>query len=153
MPRSRRWVWYFAALAALAAAAVAIPLAYNLSRQLTPEQVAAARALWRAHGPRDFDLDYLEKRDSGGTTQERAYHVEVRAGRVASPDGGLNVEGMFDRMEAALREDAAAGRRPYATATFDKGDGHPLRYVRRDRAAGERLEWTVRLQRPGAAAN
>ena len=136
-------------LAALAAAAVTIPLAYNLSRQLTPEQVTAARTLWRAHGPRDYDLDYLEKRDAGGTTQERAYHVQVRGGRATTSDGGLDVEGMFGRMEAALREDAAAGRRPYATATFDKADGHPLRYVRRDRPAGERLEWTVRLRRAG----
>ena len=147
MPRSRRWVWYFAALAILAAAAVAIPIAYNLSRQLTPEQVSAARALWHAHGPRDYDLDYLEKRDAGGATAERAYHVEVRGGRVTASEGGLDMEGMFDGIESALREDAASGRHPYASATFDKVDGHPLRYVRRDRAAGERVEWTVRLRR------
>ncbi len=64
--------------------------------------------------------------------------------------GGYGVEAMFDEIEAALRRDAAAGARNYLTAVFDAADGHPLRYVRRVRGSGERVEWVVTLRRLGA---
>jgi hypothetical protein len=172
-PRRRAWVWFFAVLAALAAAAVATPLVYNLRQQLTPEKIAAARALWRARGPRDYDLEYREKIDGGGETEENTYRVQVRGGRVtaavrngelvllaeparaavgpwpspAQSSSGCEVEGLFDRMEAALRDDAGAGRRPFTVATFDAGDGHPVHYVRYWKRGRERLEWNVVLRR------
>ena len=58
-----------------------------------------------------------------------------------------DVLGLFDRMEASLRDDAAAGRRPFTMATFDDRDGHPTRYVRYWKPGGERLEWNVVLRR------
>jgi len=57
------------------------------------------------------------------------------------------VVGLFDRMEASLRDDAEAGRRPFTMATFDDRDGHPTRYVRYWKAGGERLEWNIVLRR------
>jgi hypothetical protein len=175
--RGRRWVWFFLYLAAAGAVAVVVPLAYNLSLQLTPAQLAAARARWRAEGPRDYDLQYKEKVAHGGEEEESEWVVRVRGGKVvavtrdgepllpdpsaglaagpaaaALPAGayqGLSVDGKFARMEADLARDAAEGRHSYSTAVFDARDGHPLRYVRRDRAAGERLEWDLMLKPPG----
>ncbi len=58
-PRRRRtWILFFAALAALAIAAVGIETWYNVRQQLTPETVGEARNRWREHGPADYDLRY-----------------------------------------------------------------------------------------------
>jgi hypothetical protein len=180
--RPRRWVGFFLVLAALAAAAVTVPIVYNLSLQLAPEQLAQARARWQAHGPRDYDLRYEEKVTRGKQTEAYEYLVQVRGGRVvlvacngevllldplagfaAGPAvralppekaSGYGVEALFDGIEAALRRDAEAGVRAYATATFAGGDGHPVRYVHRNRQAGERVEWNGKLTPvPGGATS
>jgi hypothetical protein len=178
-PRERDWVWFFLVLAALGAVAVVVPIVYNLGLQLTPEQTAQARQRWRASGPADYDLDYQQKHTSAGDTVETVYRVLVRDRRVTAvfcdgkltllggsveaalgpwprqlpgPSGARDVDGMFDYMEEQSRADAGSPRRPYATATFDKYDGHPTRYVHRVRATGERLEWTIKLSRVGDSA-
>jgi hypothetical protein len=176
-PHGRGWIWVFVVLTALGAAAVTIPIVYNLRLQLTPEQVAQARQRWRTAGPADYMLDYQEKHTHGVVTDETVYRVIVAERRVAGVvcDGELtllagdapalalgpwpaglpgacgarDVDGMFDHMEGQLREDRSLPRRPYVTATFDARDGHPTRYVRRLRGGAERLEWTVRLLHPG----
>jgi hypothetical protein len=174
--RPRRWALFFLLLAVLAAAGAVVPVVYNLRLQLRPEQVAQARARWRERGPRDYDLRCAEKLLHGPAEEQNEYVVLVRGGQVvalgvngellrlegAGPALGLavralpggageavGVEPLFDRIEAALRQDAAEGRRTYATATFDRHDGHPLRYVRRVRATGERVEWNCALAPPG----
>jgi hypothetical protein len=176
--RSRAWVWFFVCLAVLAAVAVAVPLFYNLSLQLTPGQLAAAKAKWESNKPRDYDLGYEEKLTRNGETETYEWKVEVRDGRVVGvtcngrpllPDPdvglaaglgavvrygaafqGLSVEGKFARIEADLEKDVAEGqRRNYMMAVFDDRDGRPLRYIRRVKATGDRLEWNLRLTRPG----
>ena len=57
--RSRAWVGFFVALTLLAGAAVTLEVWYNVHQQLTPEALAAARRLWQAKGPADYDLKYL----------------------------------------------------------------------------------------------
>jgi hypothetical protein len=174
------WVWFFAVLFVLGAAAVTIPLYYNLSLQLKPQQVEEARALWRSAGPRDHDIDYQERQTHGPDTDEAAYRVMVRDGRVVvvfldgrlsfladtaaalalgpwpralpGTSGARDIDGIFDHIEDQLRRDLNLSHRPYATATFDKRDGHPMRYVRRIRGGAERLEWTIKLMRVGEAA-
>jgi hypothetical protein len=171
--RGRDWVWFFAVLAALGVCAVVVPIYYNLGLQLTPEQAESARARWRASGPADYDLDYQQKSTRDGVTEETEYRVLVRDRRVsavfcdgrlvllpglaagaalgpwpralAGPSGARDVDGMFDHIEGQQRADAGSPRRPYVTATFDRHNGHPTRYVRRTRGGGERLEWTVKL--------
>jgi hypothetical protein len=175
--RNRGWIWFFVVLSVLGAAAVVIPIVYNLSLQLTPEQVAQARERWRTAGLADYILDYQQKHTRGAVTEETVYRVLVNGRRVTGvicdgeltllsgdapalvlgpwpallpgPCGARDVDGMFDHMEGQLREDRSLPRRPYATATFDSRDGHPTRYVRRIGGGAERLEWTVKLLRPG----
>jgi hypothetical protein len=162
----------------MAAAAVVTPFVYNLSLQVTPEQFAAAKAKWEANRPPDYDLKYEEKITQNGETETYEWKVEVRSGRVVTavcngrplypdPDAGLaagpgavaasgpvfqqlSVDGKFARIEEELEKDVAEGqRRNYAMAVFDDRDGHPLRYIRRVKGTGERLEWNVRLTPPG----
>src|SRR5579884_1373361 len=79
-PSRLRWIAFFVLLALLAAAGITVPILYNLSKQLQPAQVAAARALWEERGPRDYDLQYQVKIDRDPVADE--YLVEVRGGRV-----------------------------------------------------------------------
>lgn len=175
---SRRWAVYFLLLALLAGVGVAINIAYNLSLQLKPEQVAAARARWQEHGARDYDLKYRVKRDDTPQAGEYDYVVQVRGGKVVfvgcngtillmppatALAAGLvvralphedprayGVEAMLAEIESTLRQDAESGnRRTYATASFDAGDGHPIHYVHRVGGTHQRVEWMIQLTRVG----
>jgi hypothetical protein len=170
--RSRGWIWFFLFLTAMAAAAITIPIVYNLSLQLDPEQLAQAERLWHERGPRDYDLEYAEKVDPEGqvffylvkvrngrtiafVSNGKTELIDERAGLVAGPVVQLNaspefqehtVEGLFRQIDRSMRDDAEkGGRRNYVTATFDKNDGHPLRYIRRVAGKRERVEWSTKL--------
>ncbi len=119
--RPRAWVWFFAFLTAMAAAAVTLPVVYNLSIQLRPGDLAAARARWKASGPRDYDLQYQEKITQNGEQSESEWNVKVRDGKVtavtcngealpAAEYPNLTVEGQFAEIEKGLQLDLAAGR-------------------------------------------
>jgi hypothetical protein len=159
---SWRWVSFFLTLAVLGGAAVTINLVYNLSLQLRPEQVARARELWRQHAPADYELEWLVRTTHGTQEQDEEYFLSVRDGRPVSlrcdgqtltlPRQEPRVQGvptMFDAMEEILRQDVSVGGRNYCTAKFDPHDGHPQHFVHRVRGTAERVEWIVRLKKPG----
>jgi hypothetical protein len=176
-PARRGWLAYFAVLGVLGLAALVIPILYNLGLQLTPEQEARARALWRSAAPADYDLTMGLLTTRGGEETRDEYRVAVRGGRtvlvglngwllhadpsLAVPAGTallgmppedlhrFGVNALFADIEAALKHDAASGGRDYLTVTFDPRDGHPIRYVHRIRGTREQVEWMLRLTRVG----
>jgi hypothetical protein len=143
MPQAkpRRWIWFFVILALLAATAMAIPLWYNSSRQLTAEQLADARARWKENGPRDYDFRYTTNKSTG----KEEFKVRVRDNKVRSVTRN-NVEleerlyryhdmpALFGFIEEFLKQDTeearTTGRRVFTIADFDARDGHLLRYIR-----------------------
>lgn len=173
--RSRRWIGFFVVLAGLAAVAVIVPLVYNLSIQLRPEQLAEARRRWQENALPNYDLEYLVRTTRSEQEEERAYLVQVRGGRVIlvvynrdmvylAPSlalvAGLGVSALssenprrfgvpalFDEIETALRQDELTDRRHFATAQFDPKDGHPFHYVHRVRGTKERVEWNIKMTR------
>jgi hypothetical protein len=173
--RSRRWIGFFLLLAALSAGAIVVPLVYNLSIQLRPEQLAEARRRWAENAPADYDLEYLIRTTHAGQDEEGQYRVRVRGGRVVLVvDNGevvyfdsslafvagpgvlvmstadvehYGVEALFAQIETALRLGESAGRRDFATAQFDPKDGHAFHYVHRVRGTKERVEWNVKMTR------
>jgi hypothetical protein len=174
---SRRWIWFFLVLALLSAVAIVVPIVYNLSIQLRPEQLAEARRLWQENGPDNYDLEYLVKYMKHGSSVpgEPEYLVQVRAGRVVLVvesgevvylDRGLavaagpavlalsledassyGIPALFDEIEAKMPRDASLRRHVFATAQFDPKDGHPYHFVIRVRGTAERLEWNIKLTR------
>jgi hypothetical protein len=193
--QSRRWVGFFVILGILGTAAIVINLVYNVSQQLKPEQLAAARALWKEKAPPDYDLDYVIKDEeaTGGTEPLRLIvdriSVHVRDGKIQTvsrngavvPDGfassqmlailacvptlpgapptlaaGLvaqqysyGVGPLFDLIHANLERDGQpGGQRTFTHALFDKGDGHPIHYVRRVMGTRRRLEIIIQLTDP-----
>ncbi len=150
--RNRGWLWYFLILAGLTVLAVVFLIWYNLSQQLRPEELAAARQRWQAKGLRDYRLTYTIKRGEGAAD---SVVVVVRGGKTVSaavngrpePAERLHFYGMdrlFDDIERFLDMDKAPGkRRTYARARFADADGHLEWYVRRVMEGRERLEITV----------
>jgi hypothetical protein len=171
--RSRRWVVFFALLVALAGTGVVLPIVYNLGQQLRPEQLDAARQLWRENGPADYDLTFTIQYDRERTAERHI--VLVRGGRVAfascegevvfvSPAVGallgvsagssqgevFDIPAIFDRVEAFL--DADEERRNFLVAVFDPKVGWPRRLIRRVRKSSTREEWNLRVWPPGELA-
>lgn len=172
--RPRRWLGFFVVLAVLGIAAIVAPLLYNLSIQLRPEQLAEARQRWRAHELANYDLECLSQIRSGGLEEKSQSRSAVRGGRaVVVVDQGevvyldpslalvagcgasalsqidpqrYDMAALFDEIEAALHRRAAAQRRFFLKADFEK-DGHPSHFVSYDPRTKERVEWFVKLSR------
>jgi hypothetical protein len=168
------WVVFFAVLGVLAAAAITLPIVYNLGQQLTPEMLAAARQRWRDHGPADYDLTFAIKYDREELPERHI--VLVRGGKVVFascegeavalapalaaavglPAGGIgqggarDVPAIFDHIEKLLNEKSTGQRRNFLVAVFDPHEGYPRRFIRRVRGTSTREEWDVRVWPAGA---
>jgi hypothetical protein len=156
---NRGWIWYFVVVLVLALGAAGTLVWYNLSQQLTPEKLQAARQLWKEKGPQDYAFRYTSR---GGTEREAVnqYAVVVRGGKVESVT--LNgqfalpkrqfrdhrMEDLFDLIEDYLDRDEKEKRKVFKVAVFDGKDGHLRRYVRRVTGTRERQEITVEEFRP-----
>jgi hypothetical protein len=148
--RPRKWVWFFLLLGTLAAVGVGIEVWSNLRQQLTPEKLAAARALWAEKGPRDYELDYEVKRGDAPDPSPRVgekYTVVVKDGKATTPPGPDrfgSMDDLFDWIEQRLRGDRESdGPRVFAVLTF-KGD--ELHYVRSVMRTRERIEITAKFR-------
>jgi hypothetical protein len=150
--KSRTWIWFFVVLGLLCATAITIIWVYNLSIQLTENQLETAEALWEEHGPRSYEIKYTKI--IAGMPSER---IEVRVidGTVTSAtlndlpidDNKLkyyDVRGMFHDLKAFLEERSRSGNFWVSlVAIFDAQDGHPVKYVRRVMGSNQRVEVRV----------
>jgi hypothetical protein len=144
-----RWIWFFVAVIVLGVAAMASLIVYNLGQQLKPEQLAAAKRLWKEKGWRSYQLTYTITRGIEASTD--TYVVRVRDGKVVSstvngrPEekrlfSARGMEALFDDMERFLEVDAKPGQpRTYTRAIFDN-TGALQWYVRRVMGGKERTE-------------
>ncbi len=151
----KTWIYYFVVLAVLGTLAIVIPILYNLSLQLTPEQVREAKEKWNRKGPSDYDLRQEVKIDM----QKKAdiYEAKVRDGVIIeakcngreiskSEVNVLTVPEFFELIERGLELDQVPDQRKnYAVAYFEKHLGYPARYIRRKRGSKERLEINMKV--------
>src|SRR4051812_9364378 len=162
MPANRNWVWFFAALVVLGAAAIGINWAYNARQQLTPEQLRAAEDRWDKHGPADYDL-VIDKRfqsTSADAPEEHRIEVRVRKGKVVAASdeqgalptrvwGEYDMPGWFGFVERFLEMDTAAGApRTFRSAVFDPTTGALQHFRRSVSATRERQELRLTLTAP-----
>jgi hypothetical protein len=156
--KNHNWIWYFVVLAVVAVVAMASLVFYNLSQQLTPEQLAAARALWKEKGPKSYQLTYRIK--IGIDHEPDIYVVRVRNGEVVSstlnerPEekrlfAERGMDAMFDWIQE-FQELTAKPKQPrtFLRARFDDKTGAVRWYVRRVGGSSERLEITVEPLEP-----
>jgi len=161
--KSHAWVWFFAVLAVLAVGAVVGNWYYNLSQQLTPEQLQAAEDLWKKNGPRDYDLHIVREVSGANSSGEPAHEellAKVRNGKVVMvtlngrpleprlfPE--YDVEAWFDFIERFLEIDHQPGApRTFTRARFAPTDGHILEYVRRVSGTRERQSFRTEVLPP-----
>jgi hypothetical protein len=158
--RTRGWVWFFAALAAMAVLAAAVNWTYNARQQLTPEKLATAMALWDANGPADYDL-VIDKTISPAAANVAAVRdrIDVQVRNKKAVSGTINgaplerrllaeydVAGWFGFVEEFLRIDTTPGApRTFRAAEFDPHTGQLLRFRRRVSGTRERQEIVLRV--------
>jgi len=157
--RNRNWLWFFAALVVLGAAAVAINWAYNARQQLTMDQLRAAEERWDKNGPADYDLTIDKTYQSATGDEPRTDHFEVtvRGRKVvqATMDGRpldrrlwdeYDVDGWFGFVERFLEMDTTPGApRTFRAAEFDPQTGQLLRFRRSVSGTHERQELVLTL--------
>jgi hypothetical protein len=151
--KSRRWIWYFVILFILATLASVVLVVFNLQQQLKPEQLAAARALWKERGPADYTLSYTtqvneEAKDHYWAKVRDHKVVESRYNGEPEPPerrGYRGMEGLFDFMERFMKIDTEPGSpKTFVRAIFDDQKTGGLRwYVRRVMGGRQRVEITV----------
>ena len=150
--KNRRWIWYFAILVVLTVAATGTLIVYNLAQQLKPEQLAAARQLWKEKGPKNYALVFTKKIDEGDSPDKVS--VKVKDGKVV--EGFLNglpipdkmhyysMDKLFEDIDRFMSLDQEKGKpRVYVRAEFDPNTGAVLWYVRRVMGTQTRLEIKV----------
>src|SRR4051812_7333105 len=76
--KNRGWIWYFVVVLVLTVTAVVVFIVFNLSQQLTAEQLDTATRKWEENGPKSYELYYVVKR-SGGASPDH-YKVRVNKG-------------------------------------------------------------------------
>jgi hypothetical protein len=157
------WIWYFIALALVAGVLLLwlvlfIQVQLDSANQLKPEELRAARELWKKKGPKSYDMVYTVKRGGQGVD---TYYVVVRGGEVQSVlmNGKTALEkdkldyhsmtGLFRDIELFLQRDA----KPDSPKTFCRGyfsgdDGRLILFVRRVRGSGEAVEIEVKEFKP-----
>src|SRR3954465_7406960 len=78
--KNRGWLIYFLLVGVLAVLAASVIVTYNLSQQLKPEKLAAARKFWEQHGPKSYEMTYTVRLNENDTSDQ--YHVSVKDGKV-----------------------------------------------------------------------
>jgi hypothetical protein len=151
--KTRRWIWYFALLFALAFLATVVLIVYNLRQQLKPEQLVAARALWKESGPANYTMSYTTRVNEEAPDH---YWAKVRVGKVVDAQYNgqsepperrayRSMEGLFDFIEKFMQIDNEPGNpKTYVRAIFDDQKTGGVRwYVRRVMGSRQRVEITV----------
>jgi hypothetical protein len=87
--KNRNWIVFFLMLAFLAGLGIVVPLWYNLSLQLKAPELEAARQLWQAAGPADYDLEYMSKIDKDEGVEYRVAVRDHRAEFLATRKGDV----------------------------------------------------------------
>src|SRR5262249_44718354 len=158
--RSRRWIWFFVALAVLGVAAVSINWVWNAGEPLTPKRLQAARELWKKNRLPDYDLKIVFARqyrsaDGAGGTMVDKIDLHVRGGKIAEflingkepeplldRNGNRNlseerarresydIAGLFDSIEELMEKDRRENRTTFIRARFDQNDGHVMLFTR-----------------------
>jgi hypothetical protein len=152
--RRRYWIWVLVVLFVLPVVGIVVLIVFNLSQQLRPEELSAARKLWDQKKPADYDLLYTVRR--ADDPNPITYEVHVRKGRVESALMNKKIKlgddtfrhaddmtALLNHIESFLRQDTKDKRKVFVIATFDEEDGHLLKYVRRVAGTRERVEIEV----------
>jgi hypothetical protein len=151
--RNRGWLWYFVIVLGLTVAATVVLGVFNLRQQLTQEQFEAARKLWDAKKPADYDLVYIKRLNDDAKGDRFAVAVrggEVRSAKMNGRDLDErerryhSMDQMFNDIERLLELDRQPkAPRTYLRGRFDPDSGRLIQFVRREMGTRNRVELEV----------
>ena len=158
MQKNRNWLWYFLTLAFLTLLATTILIVYNLSQQLKPEQLQAARRQWQEKGLPSYHLVYSikiheESRSDLYDITVKDHHVTQALvnglSQTADKFHWYGMEKLFSYIATDLERDQKKGQpRAYTRALFDPQNGALRWYVRRVMGTQHRVEITIEKLTP-----
>src|SRR3954447_17669598 len=79
-PTNYGWVYFFVFIIIASVGVAAFMIWFNLSIQLTPEQLEDAQKLWKAKGPKSYDMTYTKRLNDDSKVDK--FEVKVRGGVV-----------------------------------------------------------------------
>ncbi len=151
--KNRAWIWVFVVMFGMAIVGSVVLIRFNLEQQLKPEQLEAARKLWRESGPANYTYTYTILRNE--EPQPDRYQVMVRDGKVVNSKFNnqeeearlfphRSMDALFDYIERFMRIDSEKNApKTFVRAVFDQKTGAALWYVRRVMGGRQREEITV----------
>ena len=155
------WVYFFVFIVVASVGVAVFMIWYNLSLQLTPEQLDEAQKLWKAKGPKSYDMTYTKRLNDDSKVDK--FEVKVRSGVVTEvkmngqklarqsdddPDPRVfhSMERLLDDIERFMSIDHKDGApKVYVTAIFEPENGALRRYIRRVMGTTLRIEMHVTL--------
>jgi hypothetical protein len=159
------WILFFVFVFTASIGVAAFMIWFNLSIQLTPEQLEDAHKRWRESKIRNYNLVYTKRLNDDSKTDK--FEVEVRGGEVtkvvmngkkliteSKEDDPLAYHSMdrhFRDIERFMEMDKKPGApKVYVTAIFDENNGSLRRYVRRVQGTALRIEMHFTLEEVAA---
>lgn len=148
---NRTYLWFLGLLALLTVSAVTILIVFNVKQQLTRQKLDEAFALWKEKKPASYDMVFTKQ-----VKEPEEFEVKVRAGAVVSVKMNgrplderqliyYSMDALFDYVSQFLEIDSDPNApRTYVVASFDKNDGHLIRYIRSVSANRQRVELHIK---------
>jgi hypothetical protein len=162
-PPRNNWGWmgYFVFIIVASVGVAGFMIWFNLSVQLTPEQLEEAHKRWKEQKIRNYNMLYTKRLNDDKKTDK--FEVEVRGGEVkkvhlngkplqteSKEDDPLayhSMDRLFRDIERFMDIDQKPGApKVYVTAIFDEKTGAIRRYIRRVMGSNQRIEMNVTLE-------
>lgn len=158
------WIGYFVFLLVTSIGVTVFMIQFNRNIQLKPEQLEAAHNLWKAKGPKSYNMIYTKK--LGASEHGDRFVVKVRNGHVDEVkmndkalvatviDGQKHDPRIYHSMDNIYRDvmkfmdmDQKPGAtKVYVVANVDEKTGALLRYIRRVMGSTDRIELNIALE-------
>lgn len=155
------WIGFFVFLILASVGVTVFMIQFNLRIQLKPEQLEAARALWKEKGPKSYNMIY--KKRLGTLDRDDVFVVKVRKGIVEEvkmndvplkankEEGQEHDPRIYHSMDSIFRDIERfmdIDQRPnapkvYVIANFEEKTGYVARYIRRVMGGTDRVELNV----------
>ena len=160
--KNRAWIYFFVYIVVASLGVAAFMIWFNLSIQLTPEQLDEAQRLWKEKGPKSYNMVYTKRLNDDASVDK--FEVEVRHEQVKKvlmngrplqkendEDEDPRIHHTMDRLlrdiERLMELDQKPGaKKVYVTAIFDDKSGALRRYVRRVMGTTQRIEMHITLE-------
>jgi hypothetical protein len=160
--KNHAWIYFFAFVFIASVGVMLFMIWFNLSIQLTPEQLEAARTLWKEKGPKSYDMVYTKRLNDD--VKVGTFQVKVRAREVKEvlmngkplvkendEDSDPRIYHSMDRLFSDIERFMVLDKKPgapkvYVTAIFDPDTGALRRYIRRVMGTTLRIEMHITLK-------